>query len=120
MHRHEHITRSRWWLAVVLYLALRYAVPEPGCTDRVADSVQKRVDHANFTTRSSLRAASLIGTPSSLHTPTNMKYAATLNAKSYIIEINEDHKVVVDGAEYAVNFETVAGQPVYSLLINGR
>lgn len=49
-----------------------------------------------------------------------MKYATTINEKTYIIEINDDHKVVVDGVEYAVDFESVAGQPVYSLLINGR
>ncbi len=49
-----------------------------------------------------------------------MKYATTINEKTYIIEINDDRKVVVDGVEYAVDFESVAGQPVYSLLINGR
>ncbi len=49
-----------------------------------------------------------------------MKYATTINEKTYIIEINDDRKVVVNGVEYAVDFESVAGQPVYSLLINGR
>ncbi|MCC7358793.1 MAG: biotin/lipoyl-binding protein [Anaerolineales bacterium] len=49
-----------------------------------------------------------------------MKYATTINDKTYIIEINDDRKVVVDGVEYAVDFESVAGQPVYSLLINGK
>jgi biotin carboxyl carrier protein len=49
-----------------------------------------------------------------------MKYATTINDKTYIIEINDDKKVVVDGVEYAVDFESVSGQPVYSLLINGR
>jgi biotin carboxyl carrier protein len=49
-----------------------------------------------------------------------MKYATTINEKTYIIEINDDRKVVVDGVEYAVDFESVSGQPVYSLLIDGH
>ena len=49
-----------------------------------------------------------------------MKYATTINDKTYIIEINDDRKVVVDGVEYAVDFESVAGQPVYSLIINSK
>jgi biotin carboxyl carrier protein len=49
-----------------------------------------------------------------------MKYATTLNDKTYIIEINEDHRVFVDGQEYQVDFESVSGQPVYSLLIDGQ
>jgi biotin carboxyl carrier protein len=49
-----------------------------------------------------------------------MKYATTINDKTYIIEINDDRRVLVDGVEYAVDFEPVSGQPVYSLLIDGR
>ncbi len=49
-----------------------------------------------------------------------MKYATTENGKTYVIEINDDQRVFVDGVEYAVDFETVSGQPVYSLLIDGR
>lgn len=49
-----------------------------------------------------------------------MKYATTINDKTYIIEINDDKRVFVDGIEYAVDFESVAGQPVYSLLLDGR
>jgi biotin carboxyl carrier protein len=49
-----------------------------------------------------------------------MKYATTINGKTFIIEINDDRRVVVDGVEYAVDFESVSGQPVYSLLIDGR
>jgi biotin carboxyl carrier protein len=49
-----------------------------------------------------------------------MKYATTINDKTYIIEINDDKRVFVDGVEYAVDFESVAGQPVYSLLLDGR
>ncbi len=49
-----------------------------------------------------------------------MKYVTTINDKSYVIEINDDRRVIVDGVEYAVDFESVSGQPVYSLLIDGR
>jgi biotin carboxyl carrier protein len=49
-----------------------------------------------------------------------MKYATTINDKTYIIEINDDKRVFVDGVEYAVDFESVSGQPVYSLLLDGR
>src|SRR5262245_1221080 len=49
-----------------------------------------------------------------------MKYATTIDDKTYIIEINDDRKVVVDGKEFAVDFESVNGQPVYSLLIDGH
>jgi biotin carboxyl carrier protein len=49
-----------------------------------------------------------------------MKYATKIEDKTYIIEINDDRRVIVDGKEYAVDFESVLGQPVYSLLIDGR
>ena len=49
-----------------------------------------------------------------------MKYVTTINDKTYTIEINDDRRVIVDGVEYAVDFESVSGQPVYSLLIDGR
>src|SRR3970040_1748881 len=49
-----------------------------------------------------------------------MKYATALNEKTYLIEINDDRRVIVGGVEYAVDFESVSGQPVYSLLIDGR
>src|SRR5258708_25816014 len=49
-----------------------------------------------------------------------MKYVTTIDDKAYVIEINDDKRVIVDGVEYAVDFASVSGQPVYSLLINGR
>ena len=49
-----------------------------------------------------------------------MKSVTTVDDKTFIIEINDDKRVIVDGVEYAVDFESVSGQPVYSLLINGR
>jgi acetyl/propionyl-CoA carboxylase alpha subunit len=49
-----------------------------------------------------------------------MKYVTTINDKTYVIEINDDKRVIVDGVEYAVDFESVSGQPVYSLIIDGH
>jgi biotin carboxyl carrier protein len=49
-----------------------------------------------------------------------MKYVTKIDDKTYVIEINDDKRVIVDGVEYAVDFESDSGQPVYSLLINGR
>ena len=49
-----------------------------------------------------------------------MKYATTLNDKTYLIEINDDHSVIVDGVPFAVDFESVNNQPVYSLILNGK
>ena len=49
-----------------------------------------------------------------------MIYATKVKDKTYLIEINDDHHVMVDGVEYTIDFEAVSGQPVYSLLINGR
>ncbi len=49
-----------------------------------------------------------------------MRYATTINDKTYLIEINDDRRVFVDGVECAVDFESISGQPVYSLLLDGR
>jgi biotin carboxyl carrier protein len=47
-----------------------------------------------------------------------VKYATTLNDKTYIIEINDDRHVIVDGVEYPIDFTGVAGQAFYSLLLS--
>ncbi|MBI3763191.1 MAG: biotin attachment protein [Chloroflexi bacterium] len=49
-----------------------------------------------------------------------MKYATTLNDKTYIIEINDDRHIVVDGVEYAIDFASLAGQSLYSLLLDNE
>ena len=49
-----------------------------------------------------------------------MKYVTTVNDTAYVIEINDDHHVIVDGVTYEVDFVNVAGQPVYSLLVGAR
>ncbi|HZD58017.1 MAG TPA: biotin/lipoyl-containing protein [Anaerolineales bacterium] len=49
-----------------------------------------------------------------------MKYVTTVDDQEYIIEIVDDQHVVVDGVAYEVDFESVSGQPVHSLLVNDR
>jgi biotin carboxyl carrier protein len=49
-----------------------------------------------------------------------MRYATTINGQAYLIEINDDRRVIVDGVEHAIDFTAVSGQPVYSLLLDGH
>lgn len=49
-----------------------------------------------------------------------MKYVASLGDQEVEIEINGEDEIIVDGEHYAIDFHSIAGQPIYSLLINGR
>ena len=49
-----------------------------------------------------------------------MKYIATIDDKPYEVEILDGHRVSVNGTVYDVDFLAVTGQPIYSLLVNGR
>ena len=49
-----------------------------------------------------------------------MKYVATIGDQEYTIEIDDEGHVVVDGVTYDVDFESVSGQPVQSLLVNDK
>ncbi|HUG35275.1 MAG TPA: biotin/lipoyl-containing protein [Anaerolineales bacterium] len=49
-----------------------------------------------------------------------MKYIATVADKEYTIEIVDDHHLSVNGKLYTVDFESVSGQPVYSLIADGK
>jgi len=48
-----------------------------------------------------------------------MKYITTIDEHEYTIEIVDERHVIVDGTVYEVDFESVSGQPVYSMLLNG-
>jgi len=49
-----------------------------------------------------------------------MKYIASIYEQDYLIEmINEGH-ISLNGKMFDVNFESVSGQPVYSLIVNGK
>ncbi|HSM71796.1 MAG TPA: biotin/lipoyl-containing protein [Anaerolineales bacterium] len=49
-----------------------------------------------------------------------MKYIATIDSKEYVVELLDDKQVTIDGATYEIDFEAVSGQPVYSLIVDGR
>jgi biotin carboxyl carrier protein len=49
-----------------------------------------------------------------------MKYITTIGGKEYTIEILDESHVRVDGELYAVDFVSIAGQPVFSLLVDGQ
>jgi biotin carboxyl carrier protein len=49
-----------------------------------------------------------------------MKYIATVADKTYEIEINSEGEITLDGRRLAMDLQSVAGQPVYSLIIDGR
>jgi biotin carboxyl carrier protein len=49
-----------------------------------------------------------------------MKYITTVEDKQFLVEIIDEKHVSVDGKVYEVDFETVSGQPVYSLIVDGK
>lgn len=49
-----------------------------------------------------------------------MKYITTIENKEYSVEIDDDKHVTINGKTIEVDFESVSGQPVYSLLIDGK
>jgi biotin carboxyl carrier protein len=49
-----------------------------------------------------------------------MKYATSIGDREFIVELQDDHHVIVDGVSYEINFVQVGAQPVYSLLVNGQ
>lgn len=49
-----------------------------------------------------------------------MKYITTVEGKEFVVEILDEKHVIVDGKVFEVDFESVSGQPVYSLIVDGR
>jgi len=49
-----------------------------------------------------------------------MKYITTVEDKQFMVEIIDDKHISVDGKVYEIDFETVSGQPVFSLIVDGR
>jgi biotin carboxyl carrier protein len=49
-----------------------------------------------------------------------MKYITTIDDKQFTVEIIDEKHVSVDGKVYEIDFESVAGQPVFSLIVDGR
>jgi biotin carboxyl carrier protein len=49
-----------------------------------------------------------------------MKYIATIGDKSYEIEIVTEGEILLDGEQLTADFQSVADQPIYSLLLEGQ
>ncbi len=49
-----------------------------------------------------------------------MKYITTVKDKEYLIEVVDEHHIIVNGHALQVDFDSIHGQPVFSLLLEGR
>jgi biotin carboxyl carrier protein len=49
-----------------------------------------------------------------------MKYITTIGEREYLIEILDEHHLIVDGKTFEVDFAEISDQPVYSLLLDGN
>jgi biotin carboxyl carrier protein len=49
-----------------------------------------------------------------------MKYIATIGEREFVVEIIDERHIRVGERLLEVNFESVSGQPVYSLIVNGK
>ena len=49
-----------------------------------------------------------------------MRYITTIGELEYSIEIINRNLIIVDGVSYEVDFSSISGQPVYSLLLDGK
>jgi biotin carboxyl carrier protein len=49
-----------------------------------------------------------------------VKYIATIDDRSFEIDINEEGEIIADGKRLSVDFQSVANQPVYSMLLDGE
>lgn len=48
------------------------------------------------------------------------KYITTIGEKDFEVEILGNNQVSIDGVVYTVDFESVSGQPVYTMLVDGK
>ena len=49
-----------------------------------------------------------------------MRYISTVGDHEFVIEIMDDNHVVLNGETLVVNFDSVAEQPLFSLLVDGQ
>ena len=49
-----------------------------------------------------------------------MRYITTVEDKQFLVEIIDEKHVSVDGKVYNIDFESVSGQPVFSLIVDGK
>ena len=49
-----------------------------------------------------------------------MKYITTVGENEFLVEVIDEHHISINGKTYEVDFESVSGQPVYSLIADGK
>ncbi|MEJ2011653.1 MAG: biotin/lipoyl-binding protein [Anaerolineales bacterium] len=49
-----------------------------------------------------------------------MKYIATIGERQIEVELTSDQQLIVNGEQMQVDFQSVANQPIFSLLLNGK
>lgn len=49
-----------------------------------------------------------------------MRYVTTIEGKDFLVEILSKNRVRVNDVEYEVDFESVSGQLVYTMLVDGK
>lgn len=49
-----------------------------------------------------------------------MKYLTTIGEQTFTIEINDEHHVIVDGRTYEIDFQALAAQNLFSLIIDNK
>ncbi|NIM93110.1 MAG: biotin/lipoyl-binding protein [Anaerolineales bacterium] len=49
-----------------------------------------------------------------------MKYIAIIDGQEFEIEINVEDEIIANGERVTIDYLSVAGQPVYSLIVDGR
>ena len=49
-----------------------------------------------------------------------MRYVTTIDGHEYLVEILDEHHILIDEIPYEVDFDSVSDQPVYSLLVDGK
>ncbi len=49
-----------------------------------------------------------------------MKYITTIDEQEFVVEILDEEHIIVNGETCSVNFESISGESVFSLLIDGK
>ena len=49
-----------------------------------------------------------------------MKYITTIGEREFEVEILANNQISVDGVVYTVDFQSVSGQPVFTMLVDGK
>jgi len=49
-----------------------------------------------------------------------MKYITNVGEQEFIIEVIDEENIIIEGVACTVNFESVSGEPVFSLLLDGQ